>query len=83
MGYTIYGKVDTLEEFEELQKRHSKPDIKDVMIKASKKPILQKINWQMCFGKVVWLVFIILEWNICMSTKIKKEIIELRKLLKS
>lgn len=44
MGYTIYGKVDTLEEFEELQKRHSKPDIKDVMIKASKKPILQKIN---------------------------------------
>ena len=37
MGYTILGKVETLEEFEELQKKNEKEDIQDIMIRASNK----------------------------------------------
>ena len=37
MRYTILGKVQTLEEFEELQKKNEKEDIQDIMIRASNK----------------------------------------------
>lgn len=42
MGYTVFGKVETLEEFAELQKGNEKEDIQDIMIKASNKVSLTK-----------------------------------------
>ena len=37
MGYSVFGNVDTLEEFERLRKKNKKEDLEDVMYKASYK----------------------------------------------
>ena len=42
MGYTVFGKVETLEEFEELQEENKKEDIQDIMIRAANKACLTR-----------------------------------------